>query len=405
MRVLLVWDNESESDLISMYLGVDGGEITVAVGAQQALEKTTVPGQYDVILFAINLPTTDEGFSFFKQIHLSDPATPMIGACQSQEVIRVARFMSKGMASYVIRDSARDYVFMLKGLVESTVEAVHAARDQKLAQKLREEVDSVRKLQESMVPKDIICPSGFRVVGRYEPAQIRVLGGQPVTMAGGDYYDVFTLPDNTLVLLVGDASGHGMKAAMSIMIMHTLVRMIRTKQYQDTAAFVSEINGQLSEQTIVNDEGGFITLLYAILSPDSGELQWTSAGHPPPMLQDFTNNEIRPLGDHSCGGLPLAVSSSAEYETYVSILPPDMRLALYTDGLEEAFPENRGGSHTQFGADGIKKVLHKTRSLAIEDVMQSLFDTSNAFTEGSGRHDDTSIVILERITNSSLVKK
>lgn len=71
MRVLLVWDNESESDLISMYLGVDGGEITVAVGAQQALEKTTVPGQYDVILFAINLPTTDEGFSFFKQVHLS----------------------------------------------------------------------------------------------------------------------------------------------------------------------------------------------------------------------------------------------------------------------------------------------------------------------------------------------
>lgn len=56
-------------------------------------------------------------------------------------------------------------------------------------------------------------------------------------------------------------------------------------------------------------------------------------------------------------------------------------------------------------ADGIKKVLHKTRSLAIEDAMQSLFDASNAFTEGSGRHDDTSIVILERITNSSLAKK
>src|SRR4029079_799686 len=131
-------------------------------------------------------------------------------------------------------------------------------------------------------------PAGYHMCARYEPSQIRVLGGRPVTMAGGDYYDVFRLDRNNMVLLVGDASGHGMKAAMSIMVMHTLVRMIRTHRYQNTAAFVQEINNQLCQHSVVNEEGGFITLCYGLLQLDTNELQWTSAGHPIPLVQDLS---------------------------------------------------------------------------------------------------------------------
>lgn len=396
MRILVGWDNDSEIDLISMYLGVDGSDVVTALGPEAIKEQITSGERFDVVLLAINMPSADDGYEIFQQLRLASLDIPIVGACQPQEVFRIVRFMANGMNGYVIRDGAGDYMFMLQTILESTVDAVRAAREQQLAAKLREEVDSVRKLQESVIPRHIEAPAGYQIRGRYEPSQIRVVGGQAVTMAGGDYYDIFTLPDNSIVLLVGDASGHGMKAAMSIMTMHTLVRMIRSQRYSDTAHFVSEINKQLCEQTIVSEEGGFITLLYAIFNPETRVIQWTSAGHPPPFIQDFSKGTVEALGDKDVGGLPLAVTEFAEYETYHNVLPEDCRLLLFTDGLEEAFPEAKKDSHHQFGFDGIMNTMRRNTEQSIDELLQALFDDSNAFTEGSGRHDDTSVVLLER---------
>ncbi|MHC4877934.1 MAG: PP2C family protein-serine/threonine phosphatase [Planctomycetota bacterium] len=396
MKILAIWDNEHEADLVSMYLGIDDNEVTALNGAEAVLEHMKEPGQFDIILMPIDLPEPDRGFEIFEQVQRTWPNSPIVGACKAADVFRIVRFMANGMSAYVIRDEAGDYMFMLQAILDSTVDAVRAAREQQLAEKLREEVESVRKLQESVIPKHLEAPHGYTICGRYEPSQIRVLGGHPVTMAGGDYYDVFTLEDNKIVMLVGDASGHGMKAAMSIMTMHTLVRMIRTHEYQNTAHFVEEINRQLYEQSIVNDEGGFITMLYAILDVEAGTLEWTSAGHPAPLLHDLTSGEVYPLGPDDAGGLPLAVLDEADYETYKSTIPNNIRMLLYTDGLEEAFPEGIVDKHNQFGVEGIINTLKESTDRTAKETLQALFDDSNAFTKGSGRHDDTSVVLLER---------
>jgi len=248
-----------------------------------------------------------------------------------------------------------------------------------------------------MIPPLIDAPLGYQMCARYEPSQIRVVGGQPVTMAGGDYYNVFNLDENNIVLLVGDASGHGMKAAMSIMIMHTLVRMIRTQSYKDTAAFVAEINNQLAQQAVVSEEGGFITMLYAILRLDKHEIQWTSAGHPLPLLQNLDTGEIRPAVDGDPSGLPLAIVTDVEYETITTSLPPRCRILLYTDGLAEAFPEGVDDAIHQFGEKGIIRTLKESTELSVSDAMEKLFHDSNEFTQGYGRHDDTSVVLIERM--------
>ncbi|HID22533.1 MAG TPA: serine/threonine-protein phosphatase [Planctomycetaceae bacterium] len=200
-----------------------------------------------------------------------------------------------------------------------------------------------------------------------------------------------------MVMLVGDASGHGMKAAMSIMTMHTLVRMIRAQQYKDTAAFVAEVNNQLCQQSVVNEEGGFITLLYVILRLDRHDIQWTSAGHPVPLMQSLLTGEVEQIGPEDAGGLPLGIMPDVEYETYTTPIPEHSRLLLYTDGLEEAFPEGRSGVHHQFGRDGVVRTLKETYKLPAKDALQALLDASSAFTEGSGRHDDTSLVVLDRL--------
>jgi len=395
MRILVGWDNPEQADLLSMYLGLGDHEVVVVLGADEVLAQLGT-AEWDVLFLSITLPTVEAGFELFKTIRQQCPAMPIVGACQSSDVYRVVRFMTNGMTAYAIRDEQGDYLFMLLAVLESAVEAVRALRDQQVAEKLREEVNSVRKLQESMIPAQIEAPAGCTIVARYEPSQIRVAGGRVVTMAGGDYYDVFTLDDNHIVLLVGDASGHGMKAAMSIMVMHTLVRMIRTHRYQNTAAFVAEINNQLCQHSVVNEEGGFITLCYGLLQLDTNELQWTSAGHPIPLVQDMSTGEIRALAADSSAGLPLAIYPDMEYDTLTVTLPKKYRLLFYTDGLQEAFPEHKPTKTGEFGVDGIRQTLQARQTEPVRAALQALFDDSECFTEGSGRHDDTSIVLLER---------
>src|SRR5262249_32008656 len=153
---------------------------------------------------------------------------------------------------------------------------------------------------------------------------------RPVVMAGGDYYDVFRPDDHTLVVLVGDASGHGLKSCMAIMAMHTLIRMFRGGCYRDTAAFVSEINRRLCENSIVQSDGGFITLFYAAIDTASHTLRWTSAGHPLALLHGPGAGAVSTVGTAADCGMPLGIYADEAYTSCELELPPHSRVLIYS---------------------------------------------------------------------------
>ena len=398
MRVLVGWDDQRQAELLRLYLNVDENAVVLTTDHQQFLALAEEHRHWDAFLITTSSPDPDTAFKVFEQLREWYPESPVIGACHTGDVYRIARYLTHGLRGYVIRDEAGDYMFLLQAALEAAVQQVAADRERLVSERLRREIESVRKLQETIIPSQIENPPGYRIVARYESSQIRVLGGQPVTLAGGDYYDVFTLPDDSVVLLVGDASGHGMKACMSIMVMHSLIRMIRSNRFQDTACFVEYVNRQLCDQRVVNEDGGFITLLYAILNPHTHELQWTTAGHPLPLVHHLRDDEVRPLGEEDAGGLPLGILAEAEYQVQRATIEPGCRLLLYTDGLAEAFTEDQQG-HREFGRDGLAAALRGSREAPVELSLQKLFDASHSFTEGQGRHDDTSVVLLERAPN------
>ncbi|MBD3673443.1 MAG: serine/threonine-protein phosphatase [Planctomycetaceae bacterium] len=404
MRILSFWDDPAEAELINLYLNPGAEDASTNSGRKNESLMVTTPEDFFAALedgavwdvFLLNLSWNDPtiGAEYFNAARRCSPDAPIVGACHSNEVIQLAGYITQGLRSYLIRDEAKDYIFLIQATLESAVEAVKAEKERIISEKLREEIDSVRRLQESILPEEIICPEPYSVSARYESSQIRVLGGQPVTLAGGDYYDVFALDDTNVVILVGDASGHGMRACMSIMTMHTLVSMIRNNRYEDTATFVAEINKRLCNQRVVSEEG-FITLLYGILDTETHEFQWTSAGHPIPMMVSLDDGSVKPLGGLDDGGLPLGIYEDAEYDLHTSIVPPNSRLLVYSDGLEEAFPDGNR-DFGQYGIEGIEKSLSNSRGLKLQEAMQALFDDSHEFTNGMGRHDDTSVVLLER---------
>jgi phosphoserine phosphatase RsbU/P len=394
MRVLVGWDNAAEAELLGLYLNIADDTAVIHTNPEQLLQAAQAE-HWDTLLLALGILEGEQSFELFQRLRRTQPDCPVVGACHPTEVYRIARFMTNGMRSYMLRDTSGDFVFLVHATLEGVVESMRAEREQKIAERLREEIESVRKLQESIIPHDLNCPAGYRICARYEPSQIQVMGGRPVIMAGGDYYDVFRVDDNSLVILVGDASGHGMKACMSIFTMHTLVRMIRGERYQETAAFVAEINRRLCEQSIIKDEGGFITLFYGILRADRHEFQWTSAGHPLPLLQQLQKGSIEPIGAREQTGLPLGLFSNADYSSSTISISPQSRLLLFTDGLVEAISETHE-THQEFGQDGVINTLQRSAKGPLTQTLQALFVDSSAFTKGAGRHDDTSVVLLER---------
>jgi sigma-B regulation protein RsbU (phosphoserine phosphatase) len=182
---------------------------------------------------------------------------------------------------------------------------------------------------------------------------------------------------------------------MSIMTMHTLVRMLAGDRFRDTAAFVAEINQRLCENSIVQSGGGFITLLYASLDTVNHQVTWTSAGHPPPLLHRLDTNEVIAVGTSADGGPPLGIAPGLDYDALSFTLPPRSRLLLYTDGLTDALPES-GDGRAAFGVKGITDVLQACRDRPLEEALDSLFQASHAYTGSQGRHDDTSSLLLER---------
>ena len=357
MRIVVFWDDPAQAELIELYLAVEDTAVTLVESQEELLETVNSSRDIDLLLMPIGVPNSDDAFELFKTLRQSAPDVAVVGACLPDEVYKVAKFLTHGMRAYIIRDGAGDYLFLLRSVLDGVLSAISAERERIVAAKLRQEVDSVRKLQQSILPKELVAPHGYTLSARYESSQIRVLGGQPVTMAGGDLYDALQLDDGRIVLIVGDASGHGMKACLSIMTMHTLIRMIQRGDFEDTAKFVSMINDQLCDQTIVNEDGGFITLIYAILDPNANTLQWTSAGHPMPVVQNLETGEVNCLDDHEAAGLPLGIMDGQTYETRVTQIPTGTRLMLYTDGLIEAFSledENDADSrHIEFGVNGL----------------------------------------------------
>lgn len=394
MKILVGWDHSAEAETIRLFLNVDNDFAEVVCDGAE-FERAVARGGWDVMIQALSFPDEGEALEFFRRIQSLNGHVPVIGVWRQDEIADLARFMALGLHSHLMRDSEGSFVFLLSSMAAAAQSAVQAQRAAIVAERLRQEVDSVRRLQESVLPRRLPQPAGYRIAARYESSEINVSGVVPVAMAGGDYYDVFDAEPGTLALIVGDASGHGIKACMSIMTMHTLIRMIDWQRHAETGDFVAEINRRLSTSDIVQDEGGFITLLCSKLDLMAHRLQWTSAGSPMPLLQDLATNEVTSLGCEEHAGFPLAIDESWRYQQFELELPKNSRLLIYTDGLEEAFPMDDQGDN-QFGLEGIIASLKSSAELSLDDALEKLFADSNDHTRGSGRMDDTSVLLVQR---------
>jgi sigma-B regulation protein RsbU (phosphoserine phosphatase) len=206
---------------------------------------------------------------------------------------------------------------------------------------------------------------------------------EPADELTGDYYDVLTYPDGSLLLLIADVTGHGVPAAMGAGMLKSLLQTMVDVE-RDPARLLSMLNSPYASVTLPED---FATVLLARYDPKARTLTYASAGHEPAYR---TRSEGEPLQLSSTGTL-LGVEPSASWdEETISIERGDL-LVLLTDGITESFsPEGE-----PFGQGRLVETLRATRAGPAEAVVAEVREQLMAFRGDQPQRDDMALLVVE----------
>jgi phosphoserine phosphatase RsbU/P len=191
-------------------------------------------------------------------------------------------------------------------------------------------------LQRSLMPSRLPEVDGLDLAARYLPGH--ALG------VGGDWFDVFTLTDGTVGVVVGDVSGHGLRAAVVMGRLRSALRAYAL-DWDDPAEVLTRLDRKIRHF----EAGSFATIVYAMISPDRDKIVISSAGHLPPVIMP-PGEEPRLLVVPA--DLPVGVGDTdARHDSVVDVVA-GTTLVLYTDGLVE-----RRGEVIDIGLDRLRALV------------------------------------------------
>ncbi|HTC92514.1 MAG TPA: SpoIIE family protein phosphatase [Terriglobales bacterium] len=237
--------------------------------------------------------------------------------------------------------------------------------------KQAQEYEEARQIQQALMPKEIPQIAGLEISGSWLPARI----------VGGDYFDVFKFSATRLGLCIADVSGKGMPAALLMSNLQAVVKGLATEN-TSPKELLEKVNRVMAGNTT---EGKFITLFYAVLDVDRKTLQYTSAGHNPPVLtrEDGAQERLE------YGGLIVGAFPESVYEQGEIALRPGDRLVMFTDGLSEV--TNKSGE--EFGEKRLAELARNNRQLSAEALHRCLLDRVTDFSGGEFEDDATILVV------------
>jgi sigma-B regulation protein RsbU (phosphoserine phosphatase) len=206
---------------------------------------------------------------------------------------------------------------------------------------------------------------------------------QPATEVGGDYFDVFQVEENRLLVTVGDVAGHGLSTGLLMASLKSSVAALVREGYAGTE-LITKVNRLLLEQGRART---MVTMAVIDVDPVGGRIRLANAGHPPPFLIGGPEGPIEllvgalPMGNHLCR------PASAEYG-----LPIGARLLMYSDGLVEAV----SADGEPFGYDRLMDALRADPGSDGDALISQVLSALSDHTAGVPLADDLTLLVIER---------
>ncbi len=238
-------------------------------------------------------------------------------------------------------------------------------RTQRERDQWRQEMEQARQVQQMLVPDALPTHAVFVLESEYRPAQ----------QVGGDFFQILPSAEGGLLVIIGDVSGKGLKAAMLVSMIVGAIRTI-AEHTHEPLEFLHGLNRRLCGRLSLQ----FATCL-AIRIAANGNCLAANAGH----LAPYLNGHELALA----GSVPLGLVEGPEFEQVSFALKPGDRLVLITDGIVEA----QDSEQQLFGFARTKELVEQSRSAA--EVATAAQDF--------GQEDDISVISVTRTAGSKLV--
>jgi steroid delta-isomerase-like uncharacterized protein len=243
-------------------------------------------------------------------------------------------------------------------------------------ERIEQELRVARSIQQASLPKEVPSLEGWQITPYYQPAR----------EVGGDFYDFFELEDGRVGVVVGDATGKGVPAALVVTATYSMLRAVA----QALGSFSpGEVLAQVNETLLARIPSNmFVTCFYAILDPKSASLSYANAGHDLPYLRRRGGDaeELR------ARGMPLGLMSRMSYEEGEASLREEDSVLFYSDGLVEAH-DPKG---EMFGFPRLRALVaedsEEERPL-VDFLMEELYSFVG---EGWEQEDDITLLTLKR---------
>src|SRR5918993_118023 len=258
------------------------------------------------------------------------------------------------------------------GLAELTQR--HLEQEMREREHLEQELRVARRIQQASLPMEVPTLEGWQISPYYQPAR----------EVGGDFYDFFELEDGRVGVVVGDATGKGVSAALVAAATSSMVRAVAQALGSSSPG---EVLARVNETLLARIPSSmFVTCFYAILDPKSAGLRYANAGHDLPYLH--LNGEAEEL---RARGMPLGLMPWMEYEEEVASLREGESVLFYSDGLVEAHdPE---GEMFGFPRPRALVAKHNEEGPLGDFLLEELYSFVG---EGWEQEDDITLLTLRR---------
>ncbi len=256
----------------------------------------------------------------------------------------------------------------------ATLNIIRLAVNQKLREERMVEImEDARQIQNSILPRHLPSPGDFRLAARSLAAEI----------VGGDFYDVITLDDNIFVVVVADATGHGLPAALQVRDIFTGLRMGLSREYKVTRT-IQRLNRIIHRSRLATK---FVTMFLAEISLD-GSIIYCNAGHPASLLIRSDGTVVK----LQTGGMILGPNPTATYSIAIDSFEAGDLLVLYTDGITEAVNE----AEEEYGEE---RLIQSVRTIRHQDpiaVVDRVFLDVDEFSASVPPADDQTLMVVKR---------
>jgi serine phosphatase RsbU (regulator of sigma subunit) len=240
-------------------------------------------------------------------------------------------------------------------------------------QRLEREMALARQIQTDLLPKTIPYGTKFQFAAFTEPA----------LQVGGDYFDFLQTARNNIGVVVADASGKGMPAALLISQLQATLRS-EVRHDRPLQEMIANANYLISTSSSPEK---FVTLFFGELESDSLKLHYCNAGHNYPFVirHDGQTDFLR------TGGLLVGAFSSAKYEWDTYQLMPGDLVFLYTDGLNEA----HDASSNEFGEERLVEFVRSRKNMSPRELTEAVISEVRSFTGEQAAEDDMTVIVLK----------